>query len=206
MARLQLSKSALNREERQLATFERFLPSLDLKRRQLIAERAKARASLAACRQEIEALLRDVAENLPMLANRDVDLTGLARVAKVALGSENIVGARLPTLAEVAVEVRPYALMAKPHWVDRLVEDLRRMVELRLRLQVEERRLALLDEAVKKVTQRVNLFDKVLIPRARGNIKKIEIFLADGERAGVVRAKIAKAKRQAQTALEAEAS
>lgn len=205
MARLQLSKSALNREEQQLATFERFLPSLDLKRRQLIAERAKAKAQLAASQQEIEALLDDVAKALPMLASREVDLTNLARVAKVSLGSENIVGARLPTLAEVEIEARPYALMAKPHWVDRLVEDLRRMVELRLRLQVEERRLLLLEEAVKKVTQRVNLFDKVLIPRARTNIKKIEIFLADGERAGVVRAKIAKAKRQAQAESGAEA-
>ena len=56
-------------------------------------------------------------------------------------------------------------------------------------------RLELLDEAVRTITQRVNLFDKVLIPRAQANIKRIRIFLADGERAAVVRAKIAKAKR-----------
>jgi V/A-type H+-transporting ATPase subunit D len=64
-----------------------------------------------------------------------------------------------------------------------------------VRHQVERRRLALLDEAVRTITQRFNLFDQVLIPRTRANIKRIQIFLADGERAAVVRAKIAKAKQ-----------
>jgi V/A-type H+-transporting ATPase subunit D len=62
-------------------------------------------------------------------------------------------------------------------------------------MQVELRRLALLDEAVRTITQRVNLFDKVLIPQTRDNIRRIQIYLADGERAAVVRAKIAKGKR-----------
>ena len=34
MARLQLSKSALSREQKNLATYQKFLPSLDLKRQQ----------------------------------------------------------------------------------------------------------------------------------------------------------------------------
>ena len=104
-------------------------------------------------------------------------------------------GVRLPRLGRVALYRRPYALLAKPGWVDRLAELLAAVLELRLQLQVDARRLALLHEAVRTITQRVNLFDKVLIPRAQANIKRIRIFLADGERAAVVRAKIAKAKR-----------
>ena len=45
-------------------------------------------------------------------------------------GSENIVGARLPKLDQVEVEIRPYGFMVKPQWVDRVADDLRRMVEL----------------------------------------------------------------------------
>ena len=66
--------------------------------------------------------------------------------------------------------------------------------------QVERRRLALLDEAVRKVTQRVNLFEKVLIPRTKEHIRKIRIYLSDAERAAVVRSKIAKRKHAAQGA------
>lgn len=195
MARLQLSKSALAREQKNLQTFQRFLPSLDLKRQQVMAERSKAKRQLAATRGEIEAHRKIAGEQIPMLANRDVDLSDLARISDVELDTENLVGTRLPRLRALRVEVRDYALLGKPVWVDAAAKVLREMLELRVRVQVEERRLALLEEAVKTITQRVNLFDKVLIPRARQHIKRIEIYLSDMETAAVVRSKIAKRKR-----------
>ena len=69
------------------------------------------------------------------------------------------------------------------------------MLELQCQQQIYQQRVAVLDKAVKKVSQRVNLFDKVLIPRALQNIRKIRIFLSDTERAGVVRAKLTKQKQ-----------
>jgi len=197
VARLQLSKSALSGETQHLATYKRFLPSLDLKRRQLMAERAKAREQLATTRNEIGQMMKNVGISIPMLANVNVDLTDLTKVTKVDLQTENIVGTRLPKLEAVEIEVCPYSYMGKPHWVDRVVECLRRMVELRLRQQVESQRVLLLEEGVKKVTQRVNLFDKVLIPRAQENIKRIKIFLGDAERASVINSKLAKTKQRA---------
>ena len=94
--------------------------------------------------------------------------------------------------------VQPYAVLSKPHWVDNVVAMLHDMLELQIRAQVAERRVALLDAAVKTITQRVNLFDKVLIPRARANIKRIKIYLSDEEMSAVVRSKIAKRKRAAE--------
>ncbi|MCG8559421.1 MAG: V-type ATP synthase subunit D [Hyphomicrobiales bacterium] len=199
MARLQLSKSSLARERKNLMAFERFLPSLDLKRQQLMAERAKAARSLVATRAEIEALEKNVGRGLRMLADRDVDLTDLARVTDVRLGTENIVGTRLPVVEEVDVEIRSYALMGRPHWVDAVAARLTEMLKLRIAVQVDERRLALLEAAVKTITQRVNLFDKVLIPKTRQNIKRVQIYLSDAEKAAVVRSKIAKRKRATAT-------
>ncbi len=200
MARLQLSKSSLAREANSLRTYERFLPSLDLKRQQLTAERTKAARVLAETRREIERFSKEAGRKLPMLANHEVDLTELVKVANVEIETENLVGTHLPTLERIEVSVRPYALMAKPHWVDNAVAMLRDMLELRIRAQVEEHRVALLNEAVKTITQRVNLFDKVLIPRTRSNIKKIKIYLSDGEMAAVVRSKISKRKNAPVTA------
>jgi len=194
MARLQLSKSSLARETKDLRTYERFLPSLDLKRQQLMAERAKAAKDLAEIRQSIEAFRREVGRKLPMLANPEIDLPDLATLKQVKLGTENVVGTRLPVLESVEVEVRPYALLAQPHWVDSVAAMLHDMLELRVRVQVAELRVVRLDAAVKTVTQRVNLFDKVLIPRARNNIKRIKIYLSDEEMAAVVRSKISKRK------------
>lgn len=198
MARLAFNKASLSHQMRRLKTFERFLPSLDLKRRQLMAERAREQAAMDTTRRAGEELRATVAAELPMLANREIDLAGLARVKAVRMGEQNVVGTRLPRLEGVEVQVRDYGCLTRPHWVDRLAELLTRMLELQVQLAVQARRAALLDAAVRKVTQRVNLFERVLIPNARENIRRIRIYLGDAERAAVVRSKIAKRKRAAE--------
>lgn len=198
MARLALNKSSLSKLTRQLVTFERFLPSLDLKRKQLMAERARAQVALQRTGQEMATLRESIAGRLPMLANREIELAELVQLKAARLGEENVVGTRLPVLQGVEVRLRDYGYLEKPHWVDRLSDDLTSMIELNVRLTVERRRVALLEEAVRKVTQRVNLFEKVLIPRAKEHIRKIRIYLSDAERAAVVRSKIAKRKRAAE--------
>jgi len=199
MARLSLSKSSLTKQTRQLQTFERFLPALDLKRKQLMTERAKALQAREDTLAAIAALREEVRERLPMLAHREIQLDDLVRLKGVRLGEENRMGTKLPVLLGVDLETTDYGLMVQPHWVDPLVEAIGRMLELRVRLALDEQRVALLETAVRKVTQRVNLFDKVLIPRTQQNIKTIRIYLSDAERAAVVRSKIAKAKRHRET-------
>jgi V/A-type H+-transporting ATPase subunit D len=199
MARLSLSKSALHHQTRQLKTYQRFLPSLDLKRKQLIAERMKAREAIAATAAQLADLHQGIGEGMPMLADHHVGLDALVTLEKIELGEENLLGTRLPVLHQVQLQPRPYAMLARPHWVDRVQSQLMEAIELRLLIQVQQKRLERLEQAVQKITQRVNLFDKVLIPQTRENIRKIGIFLADNERAAVVRAKIAKSRRVSHT-------
>ena len=195
MARLALNKSSLTRQMSQLKSYKEYLPSLDLKRRQLIAEQAKARARVKEIETQASALTPLIEQNIPMLSNTEIELTDLVTVTDVQCGKENIVGTWLPTLSKADIAVRGYALLGKPHWVDRLVEMLKTALQLHIEKQVAEQRLNLLGKAVRTITQRVNLFDKVLIPRTQTNIKKIQVFLSDSERAAVVRSKIAKAKK-----------
>lgn len=195
MARTPLNKAELARKKRQLVTYQRFLPSLDMKRKQLMAEHQRARRRLEETRAALEDVNQRAAEQLPMLADEQVEVEGLVRLRDVQLGTQNVVGVSLPVLRETTFEVAGYGYLAKPHWVDRAVE----LLQERLRLDVGERvaaeRLDRLERALKTVTQRVNLFDKVLIPQTQQQIKQIQIALGDAERAGVVRAKIAKRKR-----------
>lgn len=198
MARLALNKTTLSRQVQQLKIFERFLPSLDLKRKQLLAERAKAAQALRQTEAELEPVDNLVSEQFPMASREDVDLAGLVRVTGVRVGQENVVGVKIPVLEALEVEAREYGLLGRPHWVDGLARLLRKTVELEVRVQVERRRLELLEVGVRKITQRVNLFEKVLIPRTREHIRRVRIYLSDTERAGVVQAKISKKKRVAE--------
>lgn len=200
MTRLLLTKASLTKQKKQLKIFEEVLPSLDLKRRQLSAERSKARKMLAETRNKLKDLEPEIARELPMLSNQLVDLADIAKVTGVELREENVMGTRLPKIKQVQIQVRDYALLGKPFWVDRLVELLKVALETQIGVQVAQRRVELLQRAERIATQRFNLFDKVLIPQTKANIKKIQLYLADVDRAGVIESKIAKRKKEKQLA------
>lgn len=195
MGKLSLSKSSLQKEHSQLKLYTKMLPSLDLKRQQLTMVLAKSQEELVRLRKEYEELKSDTAKRLPMLTMEIKDLAGLVKLESVNVGVENLVGVRVPVIKEVNCSVLPYSMLAKPSWVDMLVERLKRAVELYERLKVAEVRVKVMEKAKRRITQRVNLFDKVLIPTSKKNIKRIQTFLGDSERTSVVRSKLAKTKQ-----------
>lgn len=198
MAKLRFSKSALQQERNQLKLYQRTLPSLDLKRRQLTVELAKARREHARAQQAVEELETTIGQQLPMLAAPEIEVSGLVKMTDVELGEENVVGVRLPILMRSECNVADYSLLAEPAWVDVLVERIKDAAEQRTRALVATERVRILEYHEKRVTQRVNLFDKILIPTAKRNIQRIQIFLGDAERAAVARSKLAKAKQAKQ--------
>ena len=195
MARLSLSKSTLTQLTRQLKTYQNFLPSLDLKRRQLLAEQEKARRELRELTDRQETLLPMVEKQIPMLGYTHVDVRGIVRVTKTEIVDENVMGIHLPVLSGLEIKVSEYPFLGKPHWVDRLVQLLKQAMEIRINRRVMERRLELLASAAKVISQRVNLFEKVLIPKTKADVQRIRVYLSDSERASIVRAKIAKAEK-----------
>jgi V/A-type H+-transporting ATPase subunit D len=189
-----LSKASLKQQRDKLRLYKRFLPSLELKRQQLTAEYKKAQQALAEAERGADQASRSLPDLLPILGSTPMKLSGLVRVRHVDLVEENVLGLRLPTLRSVEFEEAEYSLLATPFWLDALVACLKDVATYRLRLQVYRERVARMKGAVRRVSQRVNLFEKVLIPRAERDIARIQIFLSDVERAAVVTSKIAKAK------------
>ncbi|MHB8054839.1 MAG: V-type ATP synthase subunit D, partial [Candidatus Aminicenantales bacterium] len=87
-----------------------------------------------------------------------------------------------------------------PLWLDAAVEEVKKMLLLNLEDQVLEEQVELLASELRTTSQRVNLFEKVKIPEALENIRKIRISLGDQQVAQVVRGKIAKRKVVERTA------
>jgi V/A-type H+-transporting ATPase subunit D len=131
-----------------------------------------------------------------MLAASDIKVDNLLQVKKVDIRYINLVGLELPELSAFEIDVQQYSRLLLPHWVDPLIQLQKKTLQIEVEIEVFKQRLTLLEEGLQKTTQRLNLFDKVLIPEAQANIRKIRIALSDAERAGVVRAKIAKNKRR----------
>lgn len=196
MSRLALNKSTLNKEGRKVRAYQKFVPALDLKRKQLLAARATAEHTRKQQLDELKQIEQQVRSQLTMLPNFKGRAEQLVSIRAIEIDQVNLVGIRLPELKSIDVVLEPYSCLGTEHWLDHLAQLIKQQVTLRVHQQLVEKRLECLNVGLQKTTQRLNLFDKVLIPEARKNIRKIQIALADAERAGVVRAKIAKRKRQ----------
>jgi V/A-type H+-transporting ATPase subunit D len=165
----------------------------------LLAALKQARRELHELQQQIDALHPRLAELFALLGSSTIasrDLASLIKIDHAEIDEENLLGTRLPVLRKVTFTRAEYSTFATPFWVDLLVESLERMADLRVQLAVRGKRVERLDAAARRITQRVNLFEKVLIPRAKENIRRIVISLSDHERAAVVSSKIAKKKHQ----------
>ena len=91
-----------------------------------------------------------------------------------------------------------YDLYETPVWIDMAADRMERALELDLEAEVLDEQVRLLSKELRTTTQRVNLFEKVKIPEAKENIRKISVFLGDERVAAVVRSKISKRKLEAE--------
>lgn len=199
-----MTKGALASRRRELALLERALPSLRLKRQQLRIEGDKAREALAQATVHRQALLRE-AEALPVTGSDAEALAPLLMLDAVERGSERRLGVDLPVIHAVRWSQAAYSLADTPVWYDRALELIRALAEAALACEAAQGRVAALGEALKRAVQRVNLLEQVLIPRARRDIARIGIFLADNERTALARAKLAAARRGRPVAVEQSA-
>lgn len=195
MAKLKFSKHAMHEQQEQLKLYKRLLPSLDLKRRQLTLEAQKAEEEYAEALALSEALETRIGQELPMLADEGLRLRDLVVVKGYRLGEQNVVGVRLPVLEALDCQVADYSPLATPPWLDILVQRLKDAKTSRLRAEIAAQRLEILRVQLRRVTQRVNLFEKILIPTAHTHIQRIRIYIGETERAAVVTSKLAKSKQ-----------
>jgi len=194
-AKVKLTRPELKRYRDVLTRLQRYLPMLKLKQqqlqmalRQISQHRRQAQAALEAAQQVVapyRAVLRDVA---------GVNVEQLSRPSEVKTATRNVAGVTIPVLAEVVFPPAAYSLFATPAWVDQALADRREVSRRRVELDVLEEQNRLLRRELTKISQRVNLFEKVKIPEAREIIRRIRIKLGDEMTAAVGRAKMAKAK------------
>jgi len=193
VSRVSASKHELKRQRDALARYERYLPTLRLKQRQLQAELRRAEVAVSEAAEEEARLRRDLSAWIE-LWTEPLELDAYLELSEVRRGETSVAGVTLPTLEGVLWTRKPPSPTATPPWVDDAVATFERLAELRLRRAVlAEQRSRLADE-LRFTRQRVNLFEKVKIPEAQEALRFIRIALGDQQTAAVVRAKIAKAK------------
>jgi len=107
---------------------------------------------------------------------------------------ENIAGIEIPIFQKVHFSPAKYFLYDTPLWWDNAMDALRDLGSLQQQIYVIMDKKKILEKELREVSIRVNLFEKILIPRTEANIQKIKIFLGDQQLAAVSQAKVAKTK------------
>lgn len=192
MAQLLLSKATLTREQVRLKTYRRFLPALDMKRQQIRLAYKDQELQVAELQGQISEIESLVAKTLPMVADPGFEIENLVKVIAFDTQPASLAGCQVQKIKTLTVEPTVNACVTRPYWISQLQLHLVKAVSLSIRLSIARQQARTLLSAQTKVTQRFNLFEKVLIPKAEKNIVRLRLHLADREREAVIRSKLAK--------------
>jgi len=198
MAKIKLTKNELKKKKDALKMYERYLPTLQLKKQQLQVEIRSVQTRLdqleakkASLQKAYESWIAVFSEKS---ASRTISGTPLLSITSVMTDSGNIAGVAIPVFQDVTFERKQYDIFATPLWVDSAMTFMEQLLRTQMELEVVSRQRDLLAHELRITTQRVNLFEKVKIPETIADIRKIRIYLGDQQTAQVVRGKIAKRK------------
>lgn len=198
MAEVKLTKNELRDQQTHLAQLEKYLPTLQLKKAMLQAEVHEVRQEIARLEKIRDEKRAQVDEFAALLATKtSIDPLQAVKIKKLSKHYENIAGVEVPYYDGIEFEEFTYSLFETPPWVDAAVVELRALAEVREHVKVAYEQREALEKEWREVSIRVNLFEKILIPRAVENIRMIKVFLGDQLLAAVSRAKVAKTKIEA---------
>lgn len=193
MAKVRLTKNELKRQKEDLERFIRYLPMLQLRKQQLQREVNRVNLGIRQILEEISSFKQQILSWVDLFAE-EVGLEKWLSVEEVVTETGNIAGVEIPVFKKINFKENPYDLFRTPLWIDKGLEAVKKMIILKVRLQIRKKQEKILKQELRIATQRVNLFEKVKIPEAEENIRIITIYLGDQQTAAVVRGKIAKAK------------
>ena len=193
MARLKRTKSELKVQREQMRRYQRFLPTLQLKKQQLQMEVRRVEQARAELEAEADKVRRELQSWIALFAEAP-PLSDWISVRRLEVGRQHIAGVDVPAVVAFELEETVPERLEQPVWVDEGLAALRREIEFRVRLTVLHRQEALLQDELRVTSQRVNLFEKIKIPACKENIRVIRIALGDEQVAGVARSKLAKKK------------
>ncbi len=187
-----VSKTSLLKFKRDLRAYQKYLPSLDLKRQQL-------RFAIVHLKSDIRRLTEKIAQfqhALPnLIPSSDVnvfDINQLVAISTIDYELKSIAGVKVSQMMGVTFSELNGDFTRLPVWGLFYQASLEKYVKLLLQVENLEQQISTLNAALLKVTQRINLFEKLLIPRSEQFISTIELSLGERARESVVVSKLSK--------------
>lgn len=196
---IKLTKNEQKAQKDRLKQYQRYLPTLQLKKQQLQSVIMKVKQELVAKEVERQQMIGDLDDWVAVFAENSIfeeekKLDYLVQPDTVITKTENIAGVNIPKFEELTFKDIDINVDDYPLWVDTAIIKLREIARLDALVSTLRKQEELLEKELRSTSQRVNLFEKVKIPECKENIRVIGVFLGDQQTAAVVRGKISKKK------------
>lgn len=201
MTKIRLTKNELKKQKDDLKRFVRYLPTLELKKKQLLQVINRIKGEIEKLNEKIYKIEKIVNEWADVFAEK-IDIKEFIKLEKVEKRTDNIAGIDIPVFKQLIFKDVEYNFFNTPVWIDKGIEVCRNQIEKRIRIQILTKQIEILQAELRTTIQRIKLFEEVKIPEAKESIRKIRIFLGDQQTAEVVRGKIAKAKIERKKQIE----
>jgi V/A-type H+/Na+-transporting ATPase subunit D len=205
MAKIKLTKNELKFQKDGLKRFTRYLPTLELKKKQLLVEIQNIQKEVERLKEEYESVEKQVAQWVDVYADETVDTSEYIEVKDLITGTGNIAGIDIPLFKDLTFEDIEYDYFETPLWIDAGIKVAKEQARRQAEWETYQKQQKLIQDELRTTIQRIKLFEEVKIPEAKENIRVIQIFLGDQMTAEVVRGKIAKKKIERKKLLEAAA-
>lgn len=196
--KFQYNKTALNELDKKLKARTRALPTIKSKESALRLEVKKAKGDAERMEAELEAKMQAMDGFARLFTEFKPDLI---RVEDVQLETYKIAGVRIPRLKGIVFKEKEYPLFNAPLWYADGLGVLKDLVRIGIESEIYTCKMNLLDDARKKTTQKVNLYEKVQIPGYNEAIRKIKRFLEDEDNLAKSAQKIVKRRHEQEAGL-----
>jgi V/A-type H+-transporting ATPase subunit D len=172
----QFNKLAMQAMQKQIKIRQNALPTLKSKETALRLTVKRLKDEQSHIKQEMDRHLKEIEENIRLWGEFP---EAMVYLEEVLITTQKIAGVKTPNFSDVRMNVAPYSLFHSPMWYTEGVNQLEQLARILARIKVVERKMAILEYARRKTTQKVNLYEKVQIPAYEEAIRKIKRFLED---------------------------
>lgn len=183
----------LKRQKDMLLLYNKSLPSLKKKQNLLQKQIINFENQINELIKEIETA-ENSSKNWLAVFSEEVSLP-LIEVTNYKHTTVNIAGIDIFHIEDIKFSAN-YHMETTPWWFDDGVLLLTKVYELNIRINNLKKNISLIKEELDSTAQRINLFEKRLIPQAEENIRKLKIFLGDQQVAAVCRGKLTKKRKE----------
>lgn len=186
------NKTTIQTFRRQLAIRERALPILKNKETALRREIKVLKKELISLQEERSHMDKQIRS----YGNLWTEMPNILFLEDIGLHQKRVIGVQVPEIKSISFKVADISWWRLPAWVPLGIDILKKIIRMDIQMDIYREQVEKLEEARKKTTQKVNLYEKVQIPAYEEAIIKIKRFLEDKENISKAAQKIVKKKKE----------